>query len=174
MLPVPGFSALEYGRRLQLLNAVSRSSLIALAVAVAAIVSGVLTYLTLPGFTTYNPRPTTMVVLIVIDLSLVLARSEEHTSELQSPDQHSFPTRRSSDLPRLFSARIRATASASQCSFTLITDRARGGCRGHCLGRADLSDTAGIHDLQSAPDDHGRADCDRPVAGTGKIGRAHV
>src|SRR5260364_322242 len=26
------------------------------------------------------------------------ARSEEHTSELQSPDQHSFPTRRSSDL----------------------------------------------------------------------------
>src|SRR5947208_307273 len=25
-------------------------------------------------------------------------RSEEHTSELQSPDQHSFPTRRSSDL----------------------------------------------------------------------------
>ena len=54
MLPVPGFSALEYGRRLQLLNAVSRSSLIALAVAVAAIVSGVLTYLTLPGFTTYT------------------------------------------------------------------------------------------------------------------------
>src|SRR2546423_1834351 len=73
MQPVPGFSALEYGRRLQLLNAVSRSSLIALAVAVAAIVSGVLTYLTLPGFTTYNPRPTTMVILIVIDLSLVLA-----------------------------------------------------------------------------------------------------
>src|SRR5438552_3619440 len=28
-------------------------------------------------------------------------RSEEHTSELQSPDQHSFPTRRSSDLKRL-------------------------------------------------------------------------
>src|SRR5947208_828665 len=26
------------------------------------------------------------------------SRSEEHTSELQSPDQHSFPTRRSSDL----------------------------------------------------------------------------
>src|SRR5947208_2734998 len=25
-------------------------------------------------------------------------RSEEHTSELQSPDHHSFPTRRSSDL----------------------------------------------------------------------------
>src|SRR5207244_2127202 len=25
-------------------------------------------------------------------------RSEEHTSELQSPDQHSLPTRRSSDL----------------------------------------------------------------------------
>src|SRR5947208_3263602 len=28
------------------------------------------------------------------------ARSEEHTSELQSPDQHSFPTRRSSDLAK--------------------------------------------------------------------------
>src|SRR5438552_3476380 len=27
-----------------------------------------------------------------------LERSEEHTSELQSPDQHTFPTRRSSDL----------------------------------------------------------------------------
>src|SRR5207244_2819005 len=29
-----------------------------------------------------------------------LLRSEEHTSELQSPDQHPFPTRRSSDLTR--------------------------------------------------------------------------
>src|SRR5438552_1617850 len=28
----------------------------------------------------------------------IRSRSEEHTSELQSPDHHSFPTRRSSDL----------------------------------------------------------------------------
>src|SRR5438552_3021575 len=34
-------------------------------------------------------------------------RSEEHTSELQSPDQHSFPTRRSSDLnPKEFTMMI--------------------------------------------------------------------
>src|SRR5947208_3383743 len=30
--------------------------------------------------------------------SKIFPRSEEHTSELQSPDQHSVPTRRSSDL----------------------------------------------------------------------------
>src|SRR6185312_1599104 len=52
---------------------VSRSSLIALAVALAALVSGVLTYLTLTGLAPYDPTPATMVVLIVVDLSLVLA-----------------------------------------------------------------------------------------------------
>jgi two-component system, NtrC family, nitrogen regulation sensor histidine kinase NtrY len=72
MLSSTSLQARAYGRRFQVLNAISRSSLIALAVAVAALVSGALTYLTLPGFTTYNPRPTTMVVLILVDLSLVL------------------------------------------------------------------------------------------------------
>jgi two-component system nitrogen regulation sensor histidine kinase NtrY len=55
------------------LRAASRSSLIALAVVLAALVSGVLTYLTLTGLAPYNPTPATMVVLIVVDLSLVLA-----------------------------------------------------------------------------------------------------
>src|SRR5207244_3578457 len=35
------------------------------------------------------------------DLPGAVARSEEHTSELQSPDHHSFPTRRSSDLSQI-------------------------------------------------------------------------
>jgi two-component system nitrogen regulation sensor histidine kinase NtrY len=72
MLSSPSFYPRAVGRPFQWLNAVSRSSLIALVVAVAAVVSGVLTYLTLPGFTAYNPRPTNMVVLILVDLSLVL------------------------------------------------------------------------------------------------------
>src|SRR5438552_2054602 len=37
---------------------------------------------------------------LVKDRYASVKRSEEHTSELQSPDQHSFPTRRSSDLAR--------------------------------------------------------------------------
>jgi two-component system, NtrC family, nitrogen regulation sensor histidine kinase NtrY len=53
-------------------NAVSRSSLVALAVAVATLVSGALTYLTLPGFTASTPRPSVVVMLILVDLSLVL------------------------------------------------------------------------------------------------------
>jgi len=57
----------------QVLRAASRSSLIALVVALAAVVSGVLTYLTIIGLAPYNPTPAAMVVLIVVDLSLVLA-----------------------------------------------------------------------------------------------------
>ena len=72
MLSSTSFQAHAFGRGFQLLNAVSRSSLIALAVAIAALVSGVLTYLTLPGITAYNPKPTVVVVLILVDLSLVL------------------------------------------------------------------------------------------------------
>lgn len=56
-------------------NAVSRSSLVALAVAVATVVSGALTYLTLPGFTAYTARPRVVVILILVDLSLVLTLS---------------------------------------------------------------------------------------------------
>ena len=69
--------SLSYSRAIgapfRLLKAVSRSSLIALAVGLAALVSGVLTYLTLTGLAPYNPKPATMVVLILVDLSLVLA-----------------------------------------------------------------------------------------------------
>src|SRR5947208_2237620 len=36
-----------------------------------------------------------------------ITRSEEHTSELQSPDQHSFPTRRSSDLAKRPDGKVR-------------------------------------------------------------------
>jgi two-component system nitrogen regulation sensor histidine kinase NtrY len=61
------------GSPFQLLRAASRSSLIALAVALAAVVSGILTYLTITGLAPYNPTPAAMVVLIVVDLSLVLA-----------------------------------------------------------------------------------------------------
>ena len=61
------------GGPFQLLRAASRSSLIALAVALAALVSGILTYLAITGLAPYNPTPAAMVVLIVVDLSLVLA-----------------------------------------------------------------------------------------------------
>ena len=61
------------GGPFQLLRAASRSSLIALAVALAALVSGILTYLAITGLAPYNPAPAAMVVLIVVDLSLVLA-----------------------------------------------------------------------------------------------------
>jgi two-component system nitrogen regulation sensor histidine kinase NtrY len=61
------------GGPFQLLRAASRSSLIALAIALTALVSGILTYLTITGLTPYNPTPAVMVVLIVVDLSLVLA-----------------------------------------------------------------------------------------------------
>jgi len=62
-----------FGGPFRLLKAVSRSSLIALAVGLAALISGVLTYLTLTGLAPYNPKPAMIVVLILVDLSLVLA-----------------------------------------------------------------------------------------------------
>src|SRR5882672_5963558 len=67
------FRSRVLGGPFQLLRAASRSSLIALVVGGAAVVSGVLTYLTITGLAPYNPTPATMVVLIVVDLSLVLA-----------------------------------------------------------------------------------------------------
>ena len=67
------FRSRVLGGPFQLLRAASRSSLIALVIAIAAFVSGVLTYLTITGLAPYNPTPATMVVLIVVDLSLVLA-----------------------------------------------------------------------------------------------------
>src|SRR6266576_1706413 len=67
------FRSRVLGGPFQLLRAASRSSLIALVISGAALVSGVLTYLTITGLAPYNPTPATMVVLIVVDLSLVLA-----------------------------------------------------------------------------------------------------
>jgi two-component system nitrogen regulation sensor histidine kinase NtrY len=73
MASTPVFRSRLIGAPFQLLRATSRSSLIALGVALAALVSGILTYLTITGLTPYNPTPATMVLLIVVDLSLVLA-----------------------------------------------------------------------------------------------------
>src|SRR6266576_2972436 len=67
------FRSRVLGGPFQLLRAASRSSLIALVIGGAALVSGVLTYLTITALAPYNPAPATMVVLIVVDLSLVLA-----------------------------------------------------------------------------------------------------
>src|SRR5476649_1365467 len=53
----------------------------------------------------------------------VLGRSEEHTSELQShSDLHSFPTRRSSDLPCFGRSRFEGWRECSRClpDFPLI------------------------------------------------------
>ncbi len=73
MASTPLFRSRLIGGPFQLLRAASRSSLIALGVALAALISGVVTYLTITGLTPYNPTPATMVMLIVVDLSLVLA-----------------------------------------------------------------------------------------------------
>jgi len=75
MLSSSGLQNRVYWRGFRFPNAVSRSSLVALAVAVATLVSGALTYLTLPGFTAYTPRPRVVVILILVDLSLVLTLS---------------------------------------------------------------------------------------------------
>ncbi|HXJ01257.1 MAG TPA: PAS domain-containing sensor histidine kinase [Micropepsaceae bacterium] len=73
MASLPLFRSRLIGGPFRLLRAASRSSLIALGVTLAALVSGILTYLTITGLTPYNPTPAAMVVLIVVDLSLVLA-----------------------------------------------------------------------------------------------------
>ena len=57
----------------QLLRALSRPALTAIAVGLAAIVSGILTYLNISGFAPYDSPPATMVVLFVVDFTLVLA-----------------------------------------------------------------------------------------------------
>ena len=55
------------------LRALSRPSLIALWVALAAVASGVVTYLTLSGLVPYNPTPTMLIGLMLVNLTLVLA-----------------------------------------------------------------------------------------------------
>jgi two-component system nitrogen regulation sensor histidine kinase NtrY len=57
----------------QLFRALSRPALTALAVAFAAVVSGILTYLNISGFAPYESPPQTLVILFVVDFALVLA-----------------------------------------------------------------------------------------------------
>ncbi|HEX5279730.1 MAG TPA: PAS domain-containing sensor histidine kinase [Micropepsaceae bacterium] len=75
MLSSTGVQSRAFWRGFGFPNPVSRSSLVALAVFVATVVSGALTYLTLPGFTAYTARPRVVVILILVDLSLVLTLS---------------------------------------------------------------------------------------------------
>ena len=56
----------------EVLRALSRPSLIALWVSLAAVASGVVTYLTLSGLVPYDPTPTIMIGLLLINLTLVL------------------------------------------------------------------------------------------------------
>ena len=60
------------GSPFRFLRAVSRSSLIAVLVALAAVVSGVVTYATLTGLFPYGPTPNVLVVLLLVNLTLVL------------------------------------------------------------------------------------------------------
>ena len=57
----------------QLFGALSRPALTALAVAFAAVVSGVLTYLSISGYAPYDSPPSTLIVLFIVDFALVLA-----------------------------------------------------------------------------------------------------
>src|SRR6185503_8831795 len=57
----------------QLFRALSRPALTALAVGYAAVVSGVLTYLSISGYAPYDSPPSTLVVLFIVDFALVLA-----------------------------------------------------------------------------------------------------
>ena len=57
----------------EVLRAISRPSLIALWVALAAVGSGVVTYLTLSGLVPYSPTPTILVALLLVNLTLVLS-----------------------------------------------------------------------------------------------------
>jgi two-component system, NtrC family, nitrogen regulation sensor histidine kinase NtrY len=51
----------------------SLPSLLALAVSFAAVISGIFTYLALSGLAPFSPSPSTVVILLVVDLSLVLS-----------------------------------------------------------------------------------------------------
>ena len=60
------------GGPFRLLRAVSRPSLIALFVALAAVVSAVVTYANLTGLVPYDPTPTIFIALLLVNLTLVL------------------------------------------------------------------------------------------------------
>jgi two-component system nitrogen regulation sensor histidine kinase NtrY len=66
------FGSRVSGGPLQLFRVISLPSLMALAVSLAALVSGVITYMTLTGLAPFSATPQTMAVLLVVDFSLVL------------------------------------------------------------------------------------------------------
>jgi two-component system nitrogen regulation sensor histidine kinase NtrY len=67
-----GLRARMIGGPFEVLRALSRPSLIALWVAIAAVASGVVTYLTLSGLVPYNPTPSILIGLLLMNLTLVL------------------------------------------------------------------------------------------------------
>ncbi len=72
MASASAYQAQAPGGPLKLARVLSRPSLLALFVALAAVISGVVTYATLTGLAPYNPTPTVMVVLVLVNLTLVL------------------------------------------------------------------------------------------------------
>ncbi len=72
MASTSAYQAQAPGGPLKLARVLSRPSLLALFVALAAVISGVVTYATLTGLAPYNPTPTVMVVLVLVNLTLVL------------------------------------------------------------------------------------------------------
>jgi two-component system nitrogen regulation sensor histidine kinase NtrY len=67
------FRSRARSRPFQLFWALSRPSLFALGIGLAAVISGVFTYLALTGLAPFSPTSSTLVILFVADLSLVLA-----------------------------------------------------------------------------------------------------
>ena len=60
------------GSPFDLLRAMSRPSLIALFVALAAIISGVITYFNVTGRVPYDPTSSGLIILLLVDLTLGL------------------------------------------------------------------------------------------------------
>src|SRR5476649_2458119 len=76
-------------------------------------------------------------------------RSEEHTSELQShSDLHSFPTRRSSDLPKLCDKGMKKSAQG----YTMIWKgyKLHAAVDDHCVPLAVIITSASLNDCEAA------------------------
>src|SRR5947208_1159599 len=101
-------------------------------------------------------------------------RSEEHTSELQSPDQHSFPTRRSSDLA-YFYENPRVTADQIVLSGNRIHDNGQLGIAATTLVLA-TGNTVYRHTNQYSAGIwlNDGAEARQNTVYDNKIGRAHV
>src|SRR5947208_1525035 len=103
-----------------------------------------------------------------------MGRSEEHTSELQSPDQHSFPTRRSSDLDDAPSSQVMKSTppfwkaeEARMLGTTLPNQPSPVAIEQSCMS---------LHMLGVIQAKFGTVPAERSVLNCvdGKIGRAHV